>query len=382
MDGFETFAQVDLSALEHNLDAIRSHVEFRKILFPIKANGYGHGLTQTSRGSALSAPMAQFLQDRSIVDWFGVSSVEEGVRLRAAGITAPILKMSPAQNHELSRAIDAGLTLTVVDPVTIWAASAAAEALGKEARIHLKVDTGMRRLGCPPAMASRCALLAEEAVFVHLQGLYTHLAASEDPSEDGFTDRQIQQFADAVEEIERLLGRGIELKHVANSAGVERHPDSWFDMVRPGILAYGYPQSSPAPIEAKQVLSFVSHVSFVKTVRAGETLSYGRTWIAPRDTRIATIPVGYGDGYPRALSNQAEVLIQGRRYPQVGRICMDQFMVDLGPDSPIQVGEQVTLIGRDGSEVISAKDLGDRVGTISYEILCGIADRVTRVYIG
>ena len=382
MDGFETYAQVDLGALERNLDAIRTRVEFRKILLAVKANAYGHGLVEQSRAGTVSAPLAQFLQDRGVVDWFGVASVEEGVLLRTAGITHPILKLSQAQNHELTRAIDVGLTLTVVDPVTIWAASAAAETLDREIAVHLKIDTGMRRIGCAPAMAPRFAELIEQAPYLHLQGVFTHLAAADNPEDDDFTARQLAQFREAVAGIEQALGRGIELVHAANSAAIERHPDAWFDMVRPGILAYGYPQTVEAPVPVDPVLSLLSHVSMVKTVRAGETVSYGRTWVAPRDTKLATVAVGYGDGYPRRLSNGVDVLILGARYPQVGIICMDQIMVDLGPDSEIGVGEQVTLLGRDGGEFIGAADLAGLTGTISYEILSGIAHRVPRVYIG
>ncbi|MDR2896952.1 MAG: alanine racemase [Propionibacteriaceae bacterium] len=405
MDGFETFAQIDLGALERNLDAIRSRVEFRKILLPIKANAYGHGLIDCEPGSATQAPLAAWLEQHHSVDWFGVATVEEGVHLRAAGISLPILKLSPAQNHQLGAAIAAGLTLTVVDPVTIWAASAAAEAADQAINVHLKIDTGMRRIGCPPVLAPRLAELIDQSPLLHLQAVYTHFASAENPAEDEFTRRQIQQFNEAVDGIEQLIGRGLELKHAANSAAVERHPDSWYDMVRPGILSYGYPQSQAASTEAwssgsgrhqlptgglqarsglhvDPVLSLVSHISFVKTVHAGETVSYGRRWVAGQDTRVATIPVGYGDGYLRGLSNRAQVAIAGRLYPQIGTICMDQMMIDLGPESTIGVGEPVTLIGRDGSEFLSAAALAQQADTISYELLCGIADRVPRVYIG
>jgi len=382
MDGFETYAQIDLGALERNLDAIRTHVEFRKILLPVKANAYGHGLTEVSRSGSFDAPLAKFLQDRSVVDYLGVATVDEGVRLRAAGITLPILKLTATQSHEVSRAVEADLSLTVVDPVSIWAASAAGETLDKYVSLHLKIDTGMRRIGCPPALASRFAELVEEAPYCYLQGVFTHFAASENPEEDDFTNRQLSQFLEAVDEIEDHIGRGIELKHAANSGAVERHPDSWLDMVRPGILAYGYPQSPIPSVRVDPVLSLISHVAYVKTVHAGETVSYGRTWVAPWDTRVATVSIGYGDGYPRLLSNKAEVLIQGRVYPQVGTVCMDQIMVDLGPDSTIGVGEQVTLIGRDGSESVGASDLAALIGTIGNEVLTGITERVSRVYIG
>lgn len=381
MDGFETYAQVDLSVLERNLDAIRSHVEFRKILLPIKANAYGHGLINRS-SEETTAPLARFLQDRSVIDWLGVATVEEGAQLRSAGVTCPVLKLSLAQNHELARAIGVGLTLTVADPVSIWAASAAAEAYATPTNVHLKVDTGMRRLGCPPLMAARLAELVEDSPYLHLQGVFTHFAAAENPDEDDFTARQLVQFQESIAAIETSLGRGLELVHAANSAAIERHPSTWFDMVRPGILSYGYPQSLEQPIPVEPVLSLISHVVFVKTVRAGETVSYGRSWMAPRDTRVATIAIGYGDGYLRSLSNQAQVLIAGQCYPQIGTICMDLIMVDLGPDSPIKVGEQVTLIGRDLEASVGADQLAKIAGTISYEVLCGIADRVPRVYIG
>jgi len=382
MDGFETYAQVDLSVLERNLDAIRRHVEFRKILLPVKANAYGHGLAEHSPTGVPTAPLARFLQDRAVVDWFGVATVQEGAELRLAGVTAPVLKFSPAQNNELTRAVDANLTLTVVDPVSVWAASAAAETVGRVVDVHVKVDTGMRRIGCPPGLAPRLARLVEEAPYLNLQGVFTHFAASQDPAEDDFTARQITQFREAVDEVQAEIGRGLELVHAANSGAVERHRDSWFDMVRPGILAYGYPQAAAPVVQVEPVLSLISHVSYVKTVRAGETVSYGRTWMAPRDTRVATVAIGYGDGYTRRLSNQAQVLVRGQAYAQIGTICMDQIMVDLGPESEIGIGEQVTLIGRDSGESIGADELARLTGTISYEVLCAIADRVPRVFIG
>ncbi|MCL1907616.1 MAG: alanine racemase [Propionibacteriaceae bacterium] len=380
MEGFETYAQVDLGALERNLDYIRNHVEYRKILLPIKANAYGHGLRENSLPS--TAPVARFLQERNVVDWLGVATVEEGVQLRSAGVTLPILKLSYTQNHELARAITAGLTLTVGDPVSIWAASAAAETLNTYATVHLKVDTGMRRLGCPVSMAARLASLIEESPYLNLEGVFTHFAAAENPDEDDFTSRQIDQFDDALDDIHRSIGREIELKHAANSAAVERHKDAWYDMVRPGILSYGYPQSLDSSVKVRPVMSVISHVSCVKMIHAGESVSYGRTWVAARDTRLATVSIGYGDGYPRSLSNKAEVLIQGKRYPQVGTVCMDHIMVDVGLATKIEVGEQVTIIGRDGSQVIGADDLGRQVDTISYEILCGLTERLSRMYIG
>ncbi len=386
----ETYAAVDLARLERNLTAIRAIVN-RPILLPVKANAYGHGLTQPGQGQALSAPLAQFVAGRGLVDWFGVASVSEGLALRAAGIGLPILKFSPAPADEVGQAVAAGLTLTVLDLDTIDQADRAAGALGKRADVHLKIDTGMRRIGAFPADVPRLAARIEASAHLNLTGVFTHLAVSEDPSQDDFTASQIAQFDRAVAEAQDELGRLIGLKHAANSGAVLRHPEAWYDLVRPGILSYGYAHESQAgptsddgaesPVPVEPVLSLVSHVSFVKTVQAGDTVSYGRTWTAPRDSRLATVPIGYGDGYSRRLSNQVSVLIRGRRCPQVGRVCMDQIMVDLGPDSTVGVGEQVTLIGADGDERIGADELGALSGTISYEVLCNIAARVPRVYV-
>ncbi|MDR0849394.1 MAG: alanine racemase [Propionibacteriaceae bacterium] len=401
----ETYARVDLSALAHNLQSIRDLVK-RPILLPVKANAYGHGLV-TRIGGQLRAPLVEYVQSQGLVDWLGVATVDEGVALREAGVALPILKLSGASAESVHAAIASGLTLTVGDEREVREAATAADSLGVTADVHLKIDTGMRRIGVAPQEASRLATLIESSPVLSLTGVFTHLAASENPAEDDFTASQLDRFDSAVADVEEELGRIIGLKHAANSGAVLRHPRAWYSMVRPGILSYGYPQGSvedwafdggdlsafdPEDSVARgrqgtasplflPVLSLVSHVSFVKTVHEGETVSYGRTWTAPRDTRVATVPLGYGDGYSRRLSNQAEVLIRGARYAQVGTVCMDQIMVDLGPTSDVAVGEQVTLIGRDGDQHIGADDVGALLGTISYEVLCTIAARVPRVYV-
>ncbi|MDR1807056.1 MAG: alanine racemase [Propionibacteriaceae bacterium] len=367
----ETFARVELAALGRNLAAIRAHTN-RPILLPVKANAYGHGLI----------PVARAAQENNWADWFGVATVAEGLSLRRAGVNRPILKLSPAAPADVDTAVAAGLRLAVATVAQVEAASAAAARAGVTANLHLKVDTGMRRVGVEPRGAAELAAAAEAADHVTLEGIFTHLAVSDTPAEDEFTDLQLERFATAVAAIFDRLGRRVPLVHAANSGAVLAHPDAWGDLVRPGILSYGY-YPDPAALQTvtvEPVLSLISHLSAVKPIRRGETVSYGRTWAAPENTVIATIPVGYGDGYFRGLSNKSTVLIGGRRYPQVGRVCMDQFMVDLGPAASASPGDRVTLIGADGAERIGADELGGLVGTIPYEVLCAVAARVPRVY--
>ncbi|MDR1449819.1 MAG: alanine racemase, partial [Propionibacteriaceae bacterium] len=242
----------------------------------------------------------------------------------------------------------------------------------------------MRRIGAEPETAADLAAFIDRQPHLDLEGVFTHLAAADDPSENDFTTGQLASFDKAVAAVEQRLGHRPRLVHAANSGGVLAHRAAWHDLIRPGIAAYGYPPgpgvSGIVPLEP--VLSLVSCLSFVKTVRAGQTVSYGRTWTADRDTRIGTVPIGYGDGYSRILSNRSDILVAGERRPVVGRVCMDQLLVDLGSDSALAAGQPVTLIGHDGAERIGADDLGALIGTISYEVLCAIAARVPRLYTG
>ncbi|MDR0990231.1 MAG: alanine racemase [Propionibacteriaceae bacterium] len=386
----ETYARIDLGALGRNLQAIRRHVTTtpntpttsirpttprdraeRLVLLPVKANAYGHGLSLVARA----------VQEHRWADWLGVASVDEGLALRQAGVTLPILKLSGAPADQVETAIDYDLRLTIVDQAGAAVAQQAAQRLGTIAPVHLKIDTGMRRIGVEPATATDLASFIEAQPNLELEGVFTHLATADDPAEDDFTTLQLTRFTTTVEAIEDRLARRLPLVHAANSGAVLAHPNAWFDLVRPGILSYGY---YPSPVVAQTVtvepvLSWVSHLSFVKPVAAGETVSYGRTWTAPRDTIIGTVPVGYGDGYSRTWSNRVEVIVAGARRRQVGRICMDQLMVDLGPDSTLKPGQPVTLIGREGLAAIGADDLAAISGTISYEVLTGLGARVPRV---
>jgi alanine racemase len=239
----------------------------------------------------------------------------------------------------------------------------------------------MRRIGVEPEGAAALALLVEELHHLHLTGIYTHLPASDEPAQDAFTEAQLVTFDGVVDEVAAAIGHRLPYVHAANSGGVLAHPRSWGTMVRPGVMAYGhYPDpATPRTVDLLPGLTLASRVSFVKRVQPGETVGYGRTWTATRETTIATVPIGYADGFSRLNSNRGHVLVRGRRYPVAGRVCMDQTMVDLG-DDPVEVGDEVVAIGSQGDERITATEVAQLMGTIPYEVTCLITPRVTRLY--
>ncbi len=371
---YQTHAPIHLQNIRKNLDGIRKAVgPERKILIAVKANAYGHGAVEVSR-------MAQSMG----IDWLGVATVPEGLQLREAGIGLPILKLSPTFPEEMEAAILGHITLAVCSRDNAEALELAALKVGVQAVVHLKVDTGMGRIGVIPAEAPALAtFLEQQCPHVKLEGIFTHLPVS-DEADTAFTKAQIARFKAMVASVEEALGRKLELAHCANSGAVLGHEEAWLNLVRPGIMIYGfYPDAgTPRSIPLLPGLSFLTRVSFLKRVKAGTSIGYGRTWIAPRDTWIATIPVGYADGFNRLFSNRGRVLIAGQSYPIVGRICMDQSMVDLGPETEVRVGDEVVLIGRSGHQEISAQEWAEQLGTITYEVTCQINERVSRVYEG
>jgi len=367
-------ATVRLDRIAANLAAIRSRVEGRKVLVAVKADAYGHGAVE----------IAAMIEKTGAADWLGVATVDEALELREAGIKLPILKLSMARNPgEIDAAVAAGITLTVTDVESINAVAAAAASNRVVADVHLKVDTGMRRIGCPPEQAVDLAKLVDAASSLHLGGVFSHLPISDSPAGAEFTAAQIALFAQTVAAVEAARGP-VPLKHLANSGGILAHPDSWFDLVRAGIIVYGaYPDPEVArTVPLKPALEWRSYLSFVKPVAAGETVSYGRTWTAERDTVVGTVPVGYADGYSRLLSNRGRMLIDGRSCPVIGRVCMDQTMVDLGPDATDLVGDEVVLIGVDGGEEITTTEIATLMGTIPYEVTCLLTARVAREFVG
>jgi alanine racemase len=363
-------ATTRLDHVRANLEAIRARVGDRLVLAAVKADAYGHGAVEVAR----------MIERTGAADWLGVATTSEGLELRAAGVTGPILKLSVARGDEVAAAVAAGLTLCVVDAASIAEAAAAAAATGRAARLHLKVDTGMRRIGCEPAAAPGLARLADATAGVELEGIFSHLPISDSPRGAEFTRSQIDLFRATAQEVEAV--HGPLLKHLANSGAVLGHPDAWLDLVRPGIIVYGaYPDPEASrTIDLLPGLEWRTRVTFTKRVRAGETVGYGRTWTAQRDTWIATVPVGYGDGYSRLLSNRGRMLFDGRSYPIAGRVCMDQTMLDLGPETAVAVGDEVVLVGRSGDEEITTSELAGLMGTIPYEVTCLITRRVAREY--
>jgi alanine racemase len=308
-----------------------------------------------------------------------VAAVSEGLELRNAGIGADILLLSQALPDENPEIVRSGLTPLVSDREYAEALARTASSLGLRCPVHLKIDTGMGRLGCSPEEAPGLAALIAAEKSLRYAGTATHLAAADSrvPDDRAYTGEQLARFRGAVERI-RAAGIDPGIVHAANSGGLLLHEASWLDMVRPGILLYGY-NLTGADFAVEPVMELAAKVTFIKRVKAGESLSYGRTWVSPRDTFIATLPVGYGDGFPRLLSGNWQVLIRGRFYPLAGRICMDQCLVDLGPETEIPRWEEATVFGGGAP---SAADMAERLGTIPYEITCNINKRVPRVYVG
>jgi alanine racemase len=336
------------------------------ICVPVKADGYGHGAARIAE-AALAAGASHL----------AVAAVSEGAELRGAGINAGILLLSQAMPEEIPEILRYGLTPLVSDRDYIEALARSAAAAGIRCPVHLKIDTGMGRLGCPPEEAPGLAAHIAAQKSLICAGTATHLAAADSalPGDMAFTGEQLRRFRGAVERI-RAAGMDPGVIHAANSGGVLLHEESWLDMVRPGILLYGY-NLTGADFPVEPVMELISNVTFIKRVKQGESVSYGRTWISPRDTFIATIPAGYGDGLPRRLSGNWQALIRGRLYPLAGRICMDQCMADLGPETDISRWEEVTVFGGGAP---SAAEMAARLGTIPYEITCTINKRVPRVY--
>ncbi|MEI6386033.1 MAG: alanine racemase [Spirochaetota bacterium] len=376
---YQTHAIVHLGNIRCNIEGIRRAIgPGRGLLVAVKANGYGHGAVEVAR-TAL----------RAGADWLGVATVPEGIELREAGIELPILKFSPLFEEELEAALLHRLTLCVCDEAGARSMQSAAAALAGTvwtgpARVHLKVDTGMGRVGVSPGLAPALASLIErECPALFLEGIFTHLPVS-DQADRLYTQEQLARFKAVVESVNEAIGRKLGFVHAANSGAVLGHEEAWLDLVRPGIMAYGhYPdEGTPRSIPLLPGMSLKTRISFIKRVAAGTAIGYGRSWTSQRDTLIATMPAGYADGFNRLFSNRGRVLVDGRSCPVVGRVCMDQSMIDLGPGSKARVGDEVTLMGRSGGEEINCEEWARVLGSITYEVTCQINARVPRLYEG
>ncbi len=366
-----TWAVIDLDALTHNFILAQNSSGVR-VMPVIKADAYGHGACACAQ--ALTTAGA---------DVFAVSCVDEAIELRQAGIQTDLLILGYTSPDSFDQLIEENLTQTVMSIGYAKALSDAAAARGVRVKTHIKLDTGMARLGlCVRHETDMAACAADIAAICAMEGLtvegiFTHFAVSDLPSQ-AFTATQAELFAKTVA-LAQEQGAYIPIKHCANSGAILNHPELHWDMVREGIMLYGEKPDAACPDPGlKPVLTLKSVVAFCSKLHAGETVSYGRTFTAKQDIPIAVIPIGYADGYPRALSNQGWVSIDGHRCPIVGRVCMDQMMVDISACPEVKPGQEVTVIGGDGP---SLTELADLCGTINYELMCAISVRVPRVYV-
>ncbi len=366
----QTWAQIDLGAFTHNLETVaRLAPPPTSIVAVVKADAYGIGAIEVSR-AALSSPR---------VMGFAVATPQEALELREADIRTPILLLGPAIQEAALELGAKGVSLTVASPQDIRAAQAAGAKLGAKVSVHLKIDTGMGRIGFSQGNSLDEALrLVRDSRDISLEGVFTHLSSAD--TDQGSTTGQLQNFMRGKAQVE-ASGLRPRYYHAANSAAVYLFPQAHMDLVRPGIMLYGsYPaQSLIATGTLRPVLSLYSRISHVKRVREGSPIGYGQTYAPTAATTIATLPIGYADGYPRLLSNSGSVLIKGQRLPIAGRVCMDQVMVDVG-DLPVEQGDLVTLIGTDGHETITVDEIAEKSMTIAHEVLTGISSRVPRIY--
>jgi alanine racemase len=362
-----TWAEVNLMRLESNMEAIRRKVAPSKVMLVVKANAYGHGLTE----------VANALADKS--DYVGVAVLEEGILLRELGITAPIIVLGGIWREQIPRYLQSDLTLTASSVERLEQIDAAAGQMGVKAKVHLKIDTGMERIGIHYYSAHLLQETALRCAHVEVEGIFSHLANADSP-DLSHARLQLERFNEVCRFYERH-SLPMPMRHIANSAAVLQLPESYLDMVRPGIVLYGvYPSpAAPHTVKVMPALSWKSRVVYFKVVKAGHAVSYGSTWQSGHDVRIVTVPVGYGDGYLRSMSNRARAIIHGKKYPQVGTICMDQLMVNIEWDSAYN-GDEVILLGETDGEKILVEDLAEWAGTIPYEILTNINTRVPRVY--
>ena len=361
---------VDLDALAANFAAIRARVAPAKVMPILKANAYGHGLVPVGR---LMASLG--------ADYLGVAVLEEGILLRRAGIRTPILVLGGIWGSQIPLFLKYDLTLTASSIEKLEQIEQTASAMGKTARVHLKIDTGMERIGVHDYSAEGFLETALRCRHIHVEGIFSHFANA-DAADLTSARLQLERFHEVLRFYERH-SLPLPLRHMANSAAILQLPEATFDMVRPGIMLYGvYPSNEVRRTVAVQpALTWKTRVVYFKVTQPGRPISYGWTWAPEKQTRIVTLPVGYGDGYFRAMSNKAQVLIRQRRYPQVGRICMDQMMVNIGWETAYN-GDEVVLIGQQGNERITVEDLAAWAGTIPYEVLTNINTRVPRVYTG
>ena len=366
-------AYIDLDAVRSNVAAVQKRVGDKvKVMVILKADAYGHG----------AVPIAKALEDGCAYA-FGVATVEEGVQLRESGTKKPILVLSYAFPELFEKAIENEIDLTVFEYSTAKQLSDVAVSLGKKAGVHIKIDTGMHRIGLYPSRESLEEIRKiADLPAIEIKGVFSHLACA-DFADKSFANAQIELFKAFTQEITDC-GIEIPIRHIYNSAATMDYDGGCFDMVRCGIVTYGLDPSDEVRFEnlpTTPVMQIKSHVAYVKKVEKDATVGYGAAFMAKRETLIATIPCGYGDCYPRLLTNKGRVLIKGHSAPVTGRVCMDQFMVDVTDIPDVKQGDEVTIVGFDGKECLTVEELAKTAGSFNYEYVCDITKRVPRVYI-
>ena len=359
MDYFRTHTEINLEAIRRNAKAIKAYTG-KRLIAVVKADAYGHGVVRVTE--ALHA----------VADMFAVATIEEGVALRQTGIREPILVLFSSLREQATEIIEYGLTPTIGD----WEfADRLNDVASGIVNVHVNINTGMNRSGVCWTEAVQFLSRLKTLHRLDIEGFFTHLATA-DETDKSYVFLQLNRFSSV---LEKIANSG-ELIHAANSAAALAIPEAHFDAVRPGLSLYGIYPSSERPIKLEPALTWKTRIGWVGTISEGEGVSYGLTYKASRETRVAMVQVGYGDGYPRALSGVGEVLIGGARRPIIGRICMDVSVVRLDPMDNVSVGDEVVLIGKQGNAEITVDEIAHRTGTISYEILTQIKTRVTRVF--
>jgi alanine racemase len=366
----DTVAKIHLGLLEKNLHQIKARVGHRKIIAVVKANAYGHGAVGIAKHLIKSSPQVTML---------GVASFDEGIALREAGIKTPILLMTGFAVNRMKELFAYRLTPALFDLPTLSALSRYAKKVRCEMRVHLKVDTGMGRLGVPPDEALGFIQKAVESG-ITVEGIFSHFAEA-DLSDLSYAREQLTTLKKIAVSLQQNK-IPLSVFHLANSAAILNFPQALLDQVRPGLSLYGYsPLQKKSPFNLSPILTVKSRVISIKKVPAGTAISYGRTFITKRETRVAVIGIGYADGYPRTLSNCGEMIAKGVRVPVIGRVCMDMTMLSVTNVPALSVGDFVTVIGQEGKESVWANDLAKKAGTIPYEILCGLKGNIPRVYV-
>lgn len=365
-------AHIDLGAIERNVGRIREVVGGRaKVCAVVKANAYGHGDTWCAKAALAGG-----------ADWLAVAAGSEALEIRRHGIDAPLLIMGALTREEAKAALEAPADIVAWEPLFAQALAESADSAGVTGRVHVKLDSGMGRLGTKDEdQALATAQIIDDAEHLQLAGLMTHFATADEEGDDYFP----QQLDTITKFAKRFRERYPDtIVHAANSPATFRDRAAHFDMVRCGVAVYGLDpfQEDPGKRGLEQAIRLTSWVAAVRPFAKGESAGYGRAWSAREDTNVATIPIGYGDGWRRDLTNNADVLIGGRRYPLVGRVSMDNVTVDLGPDTSVQPGAEAVLIGSDGTERITVEDVAKRLGTINYDVTCGLSQRVRRHWSG